>query len=84
MLQIYVFLFKIYPSSKLLGFPGGSVIKNPPANAGDMGSIPGSRGYPGEENGNPLQYACLGDSADRGACQTPVCGIAKNQTQFSD
>ena len=84
MLQIYVFLFKIYPSSKLLGFPGGSVIKNPPANAGDAGLIPGLGRSPEDGNANPLQYACLGDSADRGACQTPVCGIAKNQTQFSD
>ena len=84
MLQIYVFLLKIYSSNKLLGFPGDSAIKNPPANAGDMGSIPGSRGSPGEENGNPLQYACLGNSADRRACQTPVCGIAKSQTQLSN
>ena len=37
-------------------FPGGSVIKNPPADAGDVGSIPGSGRSPGEENGNPLQY----------------------------
>ena len=37
-----------------MGFPGGSVVKNPPANAGDMGFIPGSGRSPGEENGNPL------------------------------
>ena len=48
------------------GFTGGSVIKNPPANAGDTGSIPGSGRYPGEENGNPLQYSCLGNPTDRG------------------
>ena len=41
------------------GFPGGSVVKNPPANAGDTGSIPGSGRSPGEGNGNPLQYSCL-------------------------
>ena len=41
------------------GFPGGSVVKNPPANAGDVGSIPGSGRSPGEGNGNPLQYSCL-------------------------
>jgi len=38
-------------------FPGGSVAKNPPANAGDAGSIPGSGRFPGEGNGNPLQYS---------------------------
>ena len=41
------------------GFPGGSVAKNPPVNAGDAGSIPGSGKSPGEGNGNPLQYSCL-------------------------
>ena len=41
------------------GFPGDSVVKNPPANAGDMGSILGMRKSPGEGNGNPLQYSCL-------------------------
>ena len=48
-----------------MGFPGGTVVKNPPANAGDtrdMGSIPGSRRSPGVGNGNPLQYSCLEDS----------------------
>ena len=40
------------------GFPGGSVVKNPPANVGDMGLIPGSGRSPGEGNGNPLQYSC--------------------------
>ena len=45
-----------------MGFPGGSVVKNPPANAGDMGLIPGWEKSPGEGNGNPLQYSCLGKS----------------------
>ena len=40
------------------GFPGGSVVKNPPANAGDKGSIPGSGKSPGEGNGNSFQYTC--------------------------
>ena len=40
-----------------LGFPGGSVVKNLPANAGDTGSIPGFRRCPREGNGNPLQWA---------------------------
>ena len=43
------------------------MVKNPPANAGDAGSIPGSRRSPREENGNPLQYSCLKNSMDRGA-----------------
>ena len=53
-----------------LGFPGGSVIKNLPANAGDtrdVGSIPGVGRSPREVNGNPLQYSCLGNPLDRGA-----------------
>ena len=50
-----------------MGFPGGSEVKNSPVNAGDMGSILGSGGSPGEENGNPLQYSCLGDCTDRRA-----------------
>ena len=48
-------------------FPGGSVRKNLPANAGDVGLIPGSGRSPGEGSGNPLQYSCLGNPMDRGA-----------------
>ena len=51
----------------LWGFPGGSVVKNLPANAGDAGSIPGFGRSPGGGNGNPLQYSCLGNPTDRGA-----------------
>ena len=42
-----------------MGFPGGSVVKNLPANAGNTGSIPGSERSPGDRNGNPLQYLRL-------------------------
>ena len=49
------------------GFPYGSMIKNPPANAGDMGSIPGSERSPGEGSGNPFQYSCLENPMGRGA-----------------
>ena len=42
-----------------MGFPAGSVVKNPPTDAGDVVSIPGSRRFPREENGNPLQCPCL-------------------------
>ena len=48
-------------------FPGGSVVKNLPANAGDTGSIPGSGRFPGKGDGNPLQYSCLENPIDRGA-----------------
>ena len=68
-------------------FPGGTVVKNLPANAGDtrdVGSIPGLGRSPGEGNGNPLQYSCLENSMDRGAWQTTVHGVTKNQTQLSD
>ena len=43
----------------IMGFPGGSAVKNPSANVGDMGLIPGWGRSPGEGNGNPLQYSCL-------------------------
>ena len=52
-----------------MGFPGGAVVKNPPANTGDSRDtrlIPGSGQFPGEGNGDPLQYSCLGNPMDRG------------------
>ena len=48
-----------------MGFPAGSVVKNPPANSGDVGSIPGLGRSAGEGNGYPLQYTCLGNPIDR-------------------
>ena len=54
------------------GFPGGSVVKNPPANAGDEDLIPGLGRSPGGGNGNPLQYSCLGNSVDRGPWRATV------------
>ena len=53
------------------------VVKNLPANAGDLGSIPGSGRFPGEMNGNPLQYSCLENPMDRGVWQATVHGVAK-------
>ena len=50
-----------------MGFSGDSVVKNLPANAGDVGLIPGSGKSPGEGNGNPSQYSCLENAIDRGA-----------------
>ena len=63
------------------GFPGGSVVKNPPASAGDMGFIPGLGR--GRGNGDPLQYSCRENSMDRGAWQAIVYGVTKSQTQLS-
>ena len=50
-----------------MGFLGGSVVKNLPANAGDAGLIPSSERFPEGGNGNPLQYSCLENHMDRGA-----------------
>ena len=61
----------------MLGFPGGLVEKNPPANAGDSGSILGWGRSPGEENSDPLQYSCLGNPMDREAWWATVCGVVK-------
>ena len=69
------------------GFPGGSVVKNPPATVGDtedMGSIPGSGRSPEEGNGNPLQYSCLENPMDRGAWQAAVHEVAKSCTPLSN
>ena len=64
---------------ELMGFPDDSVVKSPPANAGSIGSIPGSGSSPGERNGTPLQYSCLGNPMDRGAWWTTVHGVPKSQ-----
>ena len=64
----------------VVGFPGGSVIKNLPANAGDAGdmdSIPGLGKLPGEGNGSPLEYSCLENPMDRGAWWATVHEVAK-------
>ena len=53
------------------------MVQNLPANAGEVGSIPRSGRSPGEGNGNPLQYSCLGNPRDRGAWQTIVHGVAE-------
>ena len=58
-------------------FPGGSVVKNLPANAGYLGLIPGSGRSLGGGNGNPRQYSCLENPMDRGAWWATVHGVAK-------
>ena len=54
-------------------------VKNPPANAGDVGSIPGFRRSSGGGNGNQLQYSCLENPMDRGVWWAIVCGVANSQ-----
>ena len=66
------------------GFPGDSVIKNQPANAGAMGLIPGLGRSPGEGNDNPIQCSCLGSIMDRGAWWAIVHGVPKSWTQLSE
>ena len=74
-------------SSEEWDFPGGSVVQNPPANAGDAedaGSIPGLGRYPRGGNGNPVQYCCLGNPMDRGAWRATVRRVAKSRAWLSD
>ena len=61
-------------------FPGGSVVKNLPVNAGDVGSIPGWGRSPGEGNGKLLQYSCLGNPMDGGAWRTTIHEVTENWT----
>ena len=69
----------------MMGFPCGSVVKNPPAgDAGDPGLIPGLGRSPGEGHGIPLQYSCLKNPMDRGAWWATVHEVAKSQTGLSD
>ena len=58
--------------STLIGFPGGSVVKNLPGNAENACLIPGLGRSPGEGHNNPLQYSCLGNIMDRGAWKAIV------------
>ena len=66
---------------ELWGFPGGSVVKNPPANAGDVGLIPGCGRPSGGGNGNPLQYYSLENLIDRGAQWVTVHGVIRSWTE---
>ena len=70
-----------------LGFLGGSVVKNSPANAGDTRdavSIPRLGKSPGGGNGNLLQYSCLENTKDRGAWWTTVHEVTKSWTRLSE
>ena len=59
------------------------MVRNLPANAGDVGSIPGSGRSPGEGNGTPFQYSCLENPMDRGAWWATVHGVAKSRIRLS-
>ena len=70
-----------------MGFPGGKVVKNPPANTEDTRDtrlIPRSGQFPGEGNGDPLQYFCLGNPIDRGAWCATVHRVKKSWTLLND
>ena len=62
---------------RVWGFPGGSVVKNPPASAGDLSLIPGLGRSLGEGSGSPLQYSCLENPMDRGALWTAVLEVVR-------
>ena len=62
------------------GFPRGSAVEDPPANAEDVDSIPGSERSPGEGNGSPPQCSCLENPMDGGARWATVHGVTKSQT----
>ena len=62
-----------------MGIPSGSVVKNPPVNAGDTGLIPGLGRSPAGANGNPFQYSCLENLMDRGAWWTTIQGVSKDR-----
>ena len=63
-----------------MGFPDGSVVKNLPANAGDVGSVSASKRSPGGGNGNSLQYSCLANPVDKGAWRTSVHVVTESDT----
>ena len=71
-------------SNKRKGLPSFSVVKNLPANAGDVGLIPGSERSPEEGNGNTIQYSCLGSPMERSLAGYNPWGSQKSETQISN
>ena len=69
---------------ELESFSGGSVIKNLPVNAEDLGLIPGFGKSLGGGNGNSLQYSCLENAMDRGVWRATVHGVSKSPTRLND
>ena len=66
-----------------MGFPGDQCGKESSCTVRDASLVPGSRRSPGEGNGNPLQYSCLGNPMDRGAWQATVHGVAKKEAEVT-
>ena len=81
---LFILFQKFTPFPPQNGFPSGSVVENPPANAGDVGLIPESRRSPREGNGNPLQYSWLENPMGREDWQATVHRVAKNWTLLSN
>ena len=75
-----IFNVYVFKSNLCDLLPGGTVVKNLPASAGDTGSIPGLGRSPGEGNGNPFQYSCLENPMERGAWQAIVQGVTNLDT----
>ena len=82
--KIYTFSYIPMFHKRLRSFPGGAMVENLPANAGDMDLIPGLGRTPGGGSGNPFQYFCLKNSMDRGAWQATVHRVTKSRTRLSD
>ena len=79
--KFYNSMLKFRDNIETIGLPSGTVVKNPPVNAGDprdVSSISDSRRYPRERNGNPLQCSCLENSTDRGAWWVTVNGVTES------
>ena len=76
-LNLFIWINYFYEQLNKTSCPSDSEVKNLPGNARDMSSIPGFRRSPGEGNGNPLQYSCLGNPMNRGAWWATVYGVAK-------
>ena len=74
-------LLTLYLYRIICGFPSGSVVKTPPASAGDSGSVPGSGRSAGQGHANPLQYSCLENPVHRGAWWATVHGVPTGQTR---
>ena len=83
-IYVYTYLYTPDPyanfSYMCIGFPGGLLVKNSPASAGNASSIHESGSSPGEGNGNPLQHPCLGNPMDPGTCHATVHAVAKSWT----
>ena len=79
-----VFFCSWHTVRNTMGFPDGSASKDSACNAGDIGSVPGSRRSSGEGNDNPFQYSCLGNPTDRGAWWATVHRVAKSWEWVSD